>query len=227
MGLVVQSLCYYLGRPVWLGGPRPEGITDDHYLGHKLAKAAKGEKAFKGTESFKWGEKVFTISGNDSDVVRGVFGEWVAARLGDVKHEVALVPIPPHDHTVSRPSPGAPHALAKAIAKATALAKPRDVLRWTEPMPAAHCGGPQTRDVRYRYDRLAVIEKVAGYACYLIDDVVTSGSQLRAAAARLRERGAEVRGAFCVGRTWSEIPLPDKPLLVPPLELQDYVPPAR
>jgi hypothetical protein len=118
----------------------------------------------------------------------------ITQELGTLK--VALVPIP--DSACTKGVAAArTRVLADAIAKRAATAIVADALRWTEPMVPAHSGGPREPSLLYPRLRLPVAWTPLDRPYVLIDDVATSGGHVRACAARLNTRGAEVPLAIC------------------------------
>lgn len=65
-------------------------------------------------------------------------------------------------------------------------------------MPSSQGG---TRDPQELYDNLVVTEEIPNGGIVLIDDVRTTGAHLRAAAAKLAQKGGRVSMAVCAART--------------------------
>lgn len=96
--------------------------------------------------------------------------------------------------------------MAKALsARLGTQALLADTLRWKDAMPSAHQTGG-TRDPLALYDMLTLVSSLPSLRpLMLIDDVLASGSHLRAAAAFLADQGATIAGAVCAGRADNEV----------------------
>jgi hypothetical protein len=132
------------------------------------------------------------------------FAQMAAARVPWSSKPCVLIPVPDaacgltNDHL----SKVVPLATAVVAALPAGKATVRDVLRWTKAMPSAHHAGG-TREPQELYGRLRLVLPMLpldGTPIVLIDDVIASGGHLRAAAAFLRDSGAEVIAAVCAGR---------------------------
>jgi adenine/guanine phosphoribosyltransferase-like PRPP-binding protein len=66
-------------------------------------------------------------------------------------------------------------------------------------MPSAHQQGGTRNPKRIR-DNLTVTSRMKGRSVIIVDDVLTSGGHLKAAADALRDAGATVLMATCAGR---------------------------
>ena len=136
------------------------------------------------------------------------FGDMVAAGVSwDGDATVALVPIP--DSACSVASNAAPKTLSLAAALRDTLTPGQagvfDLLRWAEAIPPAHLiGGTRDPQELYSLLRLRARDLPRLPPLVLIDDVLASGGHLRAAAAFLADRGAQVQMAICAGS--AEIP---------------------
>ena len=134
------------------------------------------------------------------------FAEIVAKRIRwHTLGPVALVPIP--DSSCTLGSSKAPRTLAMATALADRLphqAMVADILRWNDAQPSAHQAGG-TRDPELLYSRLRLAgAPVTDRRSVLIDDVLSSGGHLQAAAAFLSRHGSDVAGGVCAGRADNE-----------------------
>ncbi len=74
-----------------------------------------------------------------------------------------------------------------------------DGLRWRQGLTKAHQGGNRNRTLLA--PRLAADPKLKGKKVILIDDVITTGSSLLAAADMLNQQGATVLGSIVCGKT--------------------------
>lgn len=110
-----------------------------------------------------------------------------------------LVPLPGSGCTVSQSRPPSTLMLAEAILRATrAVTGVSDCLRWARAQIPSHRGG--TRDRVHLFRDLVLVKRPSSGRVVLIDDVVTTGAHLAAAAARLRSAGYECHEAICVAR---------------------------
>ncbi len=125
---------------------------------------------------------------------------------------VVLVPIP--DSRCVQNESVIPRTLALAQAVAAKLkhrAAVADVLRWRERLLPSHNGG--TRNATTLARKLELIGDVPFGRIVLVDDVITTGAHLFAAAAKLEERGLCCQDALCVARTeWGLSIVPDRPV---------------
>jgi adenine/guanine phosphoribosyltransferase-like PRPP-binding protein len=132
----------------------------------------------------------------------GWFGQMAAQILND--HRVVraiLVPLPNSDCAVGVPA-SRTAALASAVASSSD-AVVADILRWDQVWPSASEQGG-TRDPAILYRRLTLVGRIQPGPCVLIDDVLTSGGHLRAAAHVLASLGADVVLAICAARADQE-----------------------
>ncbi len=131
-----------------------------------------------------------------------------------------LVPIP--DAGCSLAANRAPHTYRLAETLASELgpdAVAVDVFRWVRPMLPTHCA-EDSRDPQVLYGRLRMrdrLQPVRGQRFVLVDDVIASGSHLRAAAAFLDACGATVACAICAAQA-CDIP-PDGSFLSPSTQI--------
>jgi hypothetical protein len=139
---------------------------------------------------------------------------------------VTLVPIP--NSACDSSAAQLPKAFILATAAAAHIgdkASVADVLRWKVAKVPAHQGG--TRDVEKLFQNLALARnaELPSQPIILVDDVMTSGAHLRAAAAFLRARGANVAYALCAGRADNAF-LGTNAFAFRMEELEDYTPPV-
>jgi hypothetical protein len=116
--------------------------------------------------------------------------KWIRTELGTMR--VVLVPIPNSDCT-QLVAASRTRALADAIIEHVSAPIVADVLRWRHVMVPAHRGGPRTPELLYPELRLKPPNWTPTVRPHvLIDDVSTSGGHIRACAALLVSRGANV-----------------------------------
>jgi hypothetical protein len=119
---------------------------------------------------------------------------------GKFEQPLQLLPIPGSDCTVSESKPPSTLVLAEAVRRTARIATGiSDCLRWTRPRVPSHLGG--TRDSARLLRDLVLVGRPSGGRVVLIDDVVTTGAHLAAAAARLQTEGYDCHEAICVART--------------------------
>jgi|GEM_PF-3505788 len=134
--------------------------------------------------------------------------EWFSSKIASIWEKVLqrdryhLVPVPD-----SKATPGVQDCRTAMLARAIAAkvgpgAVVADVLRWSEPMKSASKGGG-TRAAQELYKKLVLLPHgVPNEACcVIVDDVITSGGHVQAAAARLRASGWTCEAVFCAGET--------------------------
>lgn len=119
---------------------------------------------------------------------------------GKFQQPLHLVPIPGSGCTLTESKPPSTLVLADAVRR-TARVETRvsDCLRWACPRVPSHHGG--TRDSARLFRDLVLVGRPSGRRVVLIDDVVTTGAHLAAAAARLQIEGYDCHEAICVART--------------------------
>jgi len=127
-----------------------------------------------------------------------------AIRLAGVGGPFAVVPIPHASCDVHSDAP--PRMIA--VAERMAMIRPgevavEDILRWDRPMKSASAAGG-SREPRDLYAFLRVIDDVPELPMVLLDDVLTSGGHLQAAAAVLVEAGGTITVAICGVRALAE-----------------------
>lgn len=153
------------------------------------------------------------------------FGRMVANGLRWSKvGEIVLVSIPNSACDINSSQP--PKAFILATAAAAYIgekAMVADLLRWKTAMVPAHQGGTRDVDELFRNLELAPNATIPTQPILLVDDVMTSGAHLRAAAAFLRARRATVAGAICAGRADNAF-LGTNAFAIRIEELPDYTP---
>jgi hypothetical protein len=129
------------------------------------------------------------------------FGEMALEVLEDelATSRVILVPVPDSKSTLTT-------AACRTAKMANALAAESeaivaDVLRWEAAHTPARRGGDRAATVLYTRLRMRGTIPIHGRPFVLIDDFTASGGHIRACAAYLRARGADVRLAICAGKT--------------------------
>lgn len=208
---------------------RTDPWTQGDYDAVKFIKAIKREP-FEGFATVLVHDQHRHLDETTALQATGWFGEWAAAwlrrQLGPTDY--VLVPVPS-----SRTTPNTMHLVRKTAPYRLAAATHRhssarsyiqDILCWDEPMDSARKGG--TRDCEQLFAHLRYFPKryeKHALPHVLVDDVVTTGGHLRAAACFLRLTGRNVVAGLCAGRTTIE--RPNGVFDLPEEELPDFEPP--
>jgi len=209
MSLTVVSCCTYLtdaAEVAW----RPVD-----YDAHDFVMAVKG-RSINGYAYVPCGGTIHRIEDSNRDMALDLFARAVAAHVLDygLDRPIALVPVP-NSRADVRATTAAPRTLEQAQALARHLgphARVADVLRWRSRMLSARAlEGP--RDPQSLFDELLLVgdlpRRVHGaiaaptrHTVVLVDDVMTSGGHLQAAAAVLRAaETCEIACAVVAGRS--------------------------
>jgi hypothetical protein len=195
MPLPVTTFCAYRTRR---NGP----WTDRDHAASKFIKALK-EQPVSGWAYVPVRKEHVRLDAANAASAPDIFAEQ--ATHGMKWEEVGplmLVPIPDSSCTMSTTHP--PRTIKMALALLRCIesvdAIVADVLRWSEAMMPAHVG-LGTRDPQDLFRRLRLRGPVpADRRVMLIDDVIASGSHVRAAAAFLESAGATIVSAICAAR---------------------------
>jgi hypothetical protein len=141
--------------------------------------------------------------GLDTRTEEGVL-EWfgrLAAFVLEVKTcppPIILVPVPNSYCSLGNSEAPRTRRLADAIASKIVGAIVCDSLRWKQTQQASHLGG--SRDPQKLYRELSLTHVPPQGTVVLVDDVVTTGAHLRAAAAKLKSTGRQCSYALCLAR---------------------------
>jgi phosphoribosylpyrophosphate synthetase len=167
--------------------------------------------AVKGRDLKKGYAKLTTVTGTRVTVEAGkermallLFGTWAARRLGAIGlTKGVLVPVPSSDCTcLGQDQKG--KRMAEAIASRAPGFEVGEWLCWAEAMQKSSQGG--TRDKQQLLQNMRFASGRSASQIVLVDDVVTTGGHLRAAAEGLRSFGHVVEHALCVAHTVSSPP---------------------
>jgi hypothetical protein len=195
MPLPVTTFCAYRTRR---NGP----WTDRDHAASKFIKALK-EQPVAGWAYVPVGKEHVRLDAANAVSAPDIFARQAAhgMRWGELG-PLMFVPIPDSSCTMSTTHP--PRTIKMAVALLRCIesvdAIVADVLRWSEAMTPAHAG-VGTRDPEDLFRRLRLRGPVPpNRSVVLIDDVMASGSHVRAAAAFLESAGATVVKAICAAR---------------------------
>ncbi|SFG65268.1 hypothetical protein [Methylobacterium gossipiicola] len=193
--LVTHSFCKYLTST---GNWR-----DQDYRARIVVKSVKGDD-FKGYWDRKIGDKIVRLDENNKEVTADLAASFMAARLKDlVNCSVTLVPIPNSNACVGGPRDFRTRLFADAIAKhAGDRVAVKSACLWKKPKEQQH----KTDGYRHASQFIPLLEMVykPKRPVILIDDMITSGSQMLACTYILRAAGVDVRFGMAVGRQTTE-----------------------
>jgi hypothetical protein len=129
--------------------------------------------------------------------------EWLAnavALILDMQRlprPLVLIPVPDSHCTLPADTPRS-MSLAEAVATHTSQSGVFDGLRWRRAMKPSHRGG--TRDPEELSDNLVLLGSIPFGTPVIVDDVVTTGNHLRAAAAKIISADMHCGLALCAVR---------------------------
>lgn len=194
MSLHVICLCTYRTS-------NPRLWRDRDFAACKLIRALKG-RAVSGWADVPIGPRDWVRLDRESVAsAADIFGRIAAGVIAWPPSPAFLVPIP-NSCTLVNSSPPKTKTLADALAKHAPNARltVADVLRWHEPVPVSHQGA--ARYPEQLYPNLRLTEHLqTGSRVILVDDMLTTGGHMRAAAAFVEHCGAEVTMGICAGRS--------------------------
>lgn len=192
--LTVHSCCEYLtAGSDW---------RDEDYNARVIVKSVKGEP-FKGFWDITIKDKVIRIDQNNMDAGLNLAARVVASRLVELTDgPVTLVPIPNSQACIGVKPEFRTLMLAQAIAKHSkdkAIASP--AILWNAPKSKQHQGAGYRHASQF-IPKLKIVKKLETQVV-LIDDVITSGSQMLACTYVLRKAGYKVPFGMAVAKTTS------------------------
>jgi hypothetical protein len=193
MSLRIICTCTYRTSP-------PRGWSDREFAACKLVRVLKG-LPISGWADIPVDGRTIRLDQSNAEEAFPLFARLATPHIDWQHAPTLLVPIP-NSCSVAADAVPRTRCLADALvahAGRVDLAV-ADVLRWREPMPAAHRWGA-ARYPEQLYPNLRLVRTLpARSVVLLVDDLLTTGGHLRAAAAFLGEAGARVAGGVCAGR---------------------------
>nr|WP_295828333.1 phosphoribosyltransferase [uncultured Azospirillum sp.] len=194
MPVKFYSLCYYFSDKTRTIERRQQDWDIFH-----LIKAVKGEQV-NGTFTLNVSGQARRFDrSNASDAAR-IAINTLGKRVSDLTQgNIVLVPVPNSYVTRSVPDFGTLRIARRVAEVVGERAEVKHMLCWKQAMEKSRKGG--TRDKFQLFRNLSLIGSVDNRPHILIDDVCTTGAHFMSAAARLRNAGANVAFAACIGRT--------------------------
>lgn len=196
-------------------------FRDEDSQVYVMVKVAKGELTTRQYRNVKAMDgRTYLVSTANPQGAFEVFGQYGAHILSAQKNAL-IVPVPSSSHIqLGQPFTGARlvDAIVQRLPKAASVSA-APILAFKQVMPRASKGEANARDKALIKGALTTSVKTLSGPVFLVDDVCTSGAHLMACAEFLRDLGADVRMAVCIGRTSST--QHPTPLAVPPEDIED------
>jgi phosphoribosylpyrophosphate synthetase len=164
---------------------------------------------------FCWGVKVGTfkkdffihdakgktrITAQNFSVARRTFGDWIEKSVASLRGaDAVLVPMPSKDGVKNAVTFRTLDMTKEALKGRPLAGRVVDGLRWKQQLTKAHEGGSRNRTVLAPL--LRADPNLKGKKVILVDDLISTGSSLLAAADVLKAVGATVVGAVVCGKT--------------------------
>lgn len=209
-----RAFCYY---------PTPPATPREHDAFDFVLACKNDRTGWTGYADVAWQDDVFRIRPSRPEPAWRIFGEWVFNRLCTPEYEgddIWLVPVPGRNAVETGPVEMATRTLAEHARREQDGVFVLDVLRWDMPMPSSRAGGSRDPGYLLGHLRCTAPGAVAGRRIVVLDDVMTTGGHIRAAARLLRDHGATVDLALVAGRSSQSEDIEDA-FRVPPELLDD------
>lgn len=214
--MAVTAVCFC----AYLTGILVPWRHEDHNA-HKYIQALKGH-SINGYAPILVNGVRHRLQDSNRDLAIDWFGE-TAANYITHKHKkrpLALVPVPSSNCVIGSKIIPPASRMADAIASRLENVTVWDGLRWSEAMVPTHKGGIRSAD--HSYAHLRITKKVPQAELVIVDDVLTSGSHIRAIAAKLAASKGTCKLAVCAGRTVGE--QVEDPFAIIEEKLEDFKP---
>lgn len=214
--MAVTAVCFC----TYLTGILVPWRHEDHNA-HKFIKALKGDP-INGYARILVGRTWHRLQESNRDSAIDWFGEMAADYVtkNHKKRPLALAPVPSSNCVVGGRIVSPIYRMADAIASRLQNVTVWDGLRWSEAMIPSHKGG--IRNAAHSYAHLRITRKLPEAEIVIVDDVLTSGSHIRAIAAKLTASRGVCKLAVCAGRTVGE--QVEDPFAIIEEELADFKP---
>jgi hypothetical protein len=157
-----------------------------------------GRAKFPGEPRPRRGSRLDTARAHQGLEWFGTLGSLIV-EINGLAAPTILVPVPSSDCTIGGVKTPSTTLLAQAVAAQTRNASVADSLRWRRERKPSHLGG--TREPHTLFRELFIVSTPPQGTLILIDDVVTTGGHILAAAAKLATVQRPCSLAICVGRT--------------------------
>jgi len=198
MPLTVLSMAQYLTRDV-------ADMRKVDYDATLLVKAVKGLPL--NPNSYSWvsidGRQV-KITEATKDQAMDWFAKWAADYINSLgKHRKVIVPVPSSKTTRKSPPTFRTAEIAQKIVARSINPRLFPSLRFKKEMPNSREEGG-TREAHELYPEMVLLEQLPDGELILLDDVLTGGGHLRAAAWKLEDSGGQIETAICCGRSLEE-----------------------
>lgn len=189
--IVVHSANFYLSN-------RDVTWRDSDYQSHSIVKSYKDEE-------WKYYVNIPFVSSKrltfqDRELIRSKVNPRLGQRIrGNISSEVYIVPVPDSAAFVGSGDEGRAFRLSRELASEVGhLAEPCVALRWRCPRTPQHVQSGMRRMTQY-LGQLSLVE-VPSRPVVLVDDMITSGSQMLACANILEAAGCVVLFGVVVGK---------------------------
>ncbi len=199
MGLTVYTYARRV-KPPGRGGPRLQNQQSWDVI--HFVRALKKEPLNNTARiPMQTGERLRYIGQSNQAEAFAIFAEMVAPTRAQKSSTAVIVPVPGSKDTSEQAvREGGTYLMARALAERIG-ASVEPCLWWRQAMPSAHHENG-SRDPAVLVPNLVHGEVPAGKVV-LLDDVITTGGHLSAAACVLRRAGARVAFAVCAARSQS------------------------